>query len=89
MATVHITSEQAASNISDWIARALAGDEVIIDNPTGTPVVMHKANPTGRTLAEALKIARLRESSAVLDGDFEKDLLEIQQNSEPFEDKWA
>jgi antitoxin (DNA-binding transcriptional repressor) of toxin-antitoxin stability system len=59
MATIHIPEAEAARDLPGLLARVRAGEEVVIVNETGPPVVLRVAvEPAGRLLSEAIELAK-------------------------------
>ena len=76
---IHISEkEAAATNVATLLAHVRAGAEVIIENDTRPVAVLRSAEPQpGRLLSESIALAESRGSTATLDGDFARDLVEI------------
>jgi antitoxin (DNA-binding transcriptional repressor) of toxin-antitoxin stability system len=74
MATVHISESEAARDFKGLLARARAGEEIVIENEASPAVILRAAEPSVRRLSESLRLAREHASTATLDGDFARDL---------------
>lgn len=89
MATVRISEAEAARDFLAVLARARAGEEVVIENETHPPVVLHTLPRPGRLLSESLRIAEGGGLNATLDGDFGRDVEEfINNHREPLDFTW-
>jgi len=84
MATIHISEAEAARDFAGVMAHVRLGAEVVIENETRAVAVVRPAVPAGpgRLLSEIIAAAESRGSSALLDGDFARDLEEV-INSHP------
>lgn len=79
MSVVHIPETEAARDFAGVIARAGAGEEVVIVRGTAPSVVMHVVGVQpgpGRLLSDAIASAEARGSSATIDEDFARDVAE-------------
>ncbi len=90
MAVVHIPEAEAARDFASVIARASAGEEVVIDRGTAPAVVIRAVvDPHLRRLSDSLRLAEEHGSTATLDGDFGRDLMEvIGSHPEPLRNPW-
>jgi antitoxin (DNA-binding transcriptional repressor) of toxin-antitoxin stability system len=89
MATVRITEAEAARDFLAVLARARAGEEVVIENEAHPPVVLHSLPRPRRLLSESLRIAEDSRSTATLDGGFGRDVEEfINSHREPLDFTW-
>lgn len=79
-----LTDPDAARDFAGVMAHVRLGAEVVIENETRAVAVVRPAVPTGpgRPLSEIIAAADSRGSSALLDGDFARDL-EVVINSHP------
>jgi antitoxin (DNA-binding transcriptional repressor) of toxin-antitoxin stability system len=88
MATIHIPEAEAARDLPALLARVRAGEEVVIVNETGPPVVLRVADPRGRLLSEAIELARKHADELGyeprMDPEFAADLEEIISNRKPW-----
>ncbi len=91
MATIRISADEAARDLPGLLVRARAGAEIVIEDPSASPVILRAApEPHLRRLSESLRMAKENRSLATLDGSFEKDLeAVIDSHPEPLEDRWA
>lgn len=78
MATIHITEAEAARDFAGLMAHVRLGAEVIIESDAHAVAVVRPAVPAGpgRLLSEVIAAAEARGSSALLDGDFARDVEE-------------
>ena len=92
MAIVHISEAEAVRDFAGVLARARAGEEVMIDSDAAPLVVVRSATTLpgpGRLLSEAIASAESRRSTATLDGDFGRDLeAVINSHPEPLRNPW-
>lgn len=91
MATIHISEAEAARDLHGLLARVRAGAEVIITNTDlAAPVILRTApEPHLRLLSESLRLAREHASTAILDGEFGRDLeAVINSHPEPLANPW-
>ncbi len=92
MAIVHISEADALRDFAGVLARARAGEEVVIDSDAAPLVVVRSATTSsgpGRLLSEAIASAESRRSTATLDGDFGRDLeAVINSHPEPLRNPW-
>ena len=78
MAVIHISENDASRDLVDAMARAYAGEEVIIDNGRFTVAVVPSVVPPSRSLTACIE--RLSEdSTAVIDEGFAQDINEAVQ----------
>ncbi len=81
---IHISEAEAAKDFASLMSRVRAGAEVVIEKDARPVAVVTSAEPTVRLLSESLRLARLRASTATLDGGFAKDVEEaIESHREP------
>ena len=88
MATIHISEADAARDFAGLMAHVRLGTEVVIENESRAVAVVRPADPAGagHLLSELIAAAESRGSSAVLDGDFARDLEEvIRSHPEPLD----
>jgi hypothetical protein len=86
-----MSAAEAARDFPGLLARVRAGAEVVIEDPSASPVVLRPAaEPSLRRLSESLRLAKEYASTATLDSGFGKDL-EAVLNSHPesLENPWA
>jgi antitoxin (DNA-binding transcriptional repressor) of toxin-antitoxin stability system len=73
MATIHIEEAEVIRNAAELIARARAGDTIVIENNSIPVAVMSPAVPVGRTIEECIALLPA-DSSATIDEDFARDV---------------
>lgn len=88
MATTRISEAEAIRDIAGLLARAYRGEEIVIEKDAASPaVVLRKAAPPRRSIAESIALAeaRSRELGAkpVMDAGYAADLEEIIRNRKP------
>jgi antitoxin (DNA-binding transcriptional repressor) of toxin-antitoxin stability system len=86
MAVIHISEAEAANDFSGLMAQVRLGTEVVIESGTKAVAIVRPAiRPRpGRLLSELIAAAKVRDSSAGLDGSFAQNLEEvINGHSEP------
>ena len=71
---IHISETEAASDFAGLMARVRAGAEVVIESDKLPVAVVRPAEPAVRLLSESLRLAKEHASTAILDGDFARDL---------------
>jgi antitoxin (DNA-binding transcriptional repressor) of toxin-antitoxin stability system len=71
---IRISEAEAASDFPSVLARVRAGTEFVIERDANAVAVIRPVVPQVRLLSESLRVARERSSTAVLDGDFGRDL---------------
>ena len=87
---IHISEEEAASDVASVMAHVRAGIEVVIESKAGgLPLaVVHRPMTAGRKLSESIALAKKHEEetgeSPVLDPEFAADLEEIIRNRRPW-----
>lgn len=79
MATIHISEADAARDFPGLMAHVRLGEEVVIESDARAVAVVRPAVPAGpgRLLSEVIAAAETRASSALLDGNFARDLEEV------------
>ena len=90
MAVIHIPEAEAARDFTGLLARARAGEEIVIVKDFAPAVVLRVAveRPL-RKLSESLRLAREHGSTVTLDGNFGRDLeAVINSHPEPLENLW-
>ncbi|HEY3823085.1 MAG TPA: hypothetical protein VGL82_00935 [Bryobacteraceae bacterium] len=76
--TVRITEAELARDVRGVLKKVEQGSQVIIEQDDHRPVaVIHSLHRSGRPITEILDEARKRNSTAMLDEDFGKDLEEV------------
>ncbi|HEY5331772.1 MAG TPA: hypothetical protein VIJ79_17975 [Acidobacteriaceae bacterium] len=88
MAVLHIPEEEAAKDLKSLLARALRGEQVVIDASSAS--VRLVPEPKTRTVAEALAILeRLPGERAEMDEDFARDVMNFRKcHPESLGSKW-
>jgi hypothetical protein len=88
MAVVHIPEEEAAKDLKSLLARALRGEDVVIDASSAS--VRLVPEPKRRTAAEALAILKeLPGERAEMDEDFARDVMNFRKrHPESLGSKW-
>jgi prevent-host-death family protein len=71
---IHVSEAEAANDFASLLARVRAGAEVVIERNAEAVAVLRPAAPNVRLLSESLRLAKERDSSTTLDGDFGRDL---------------
>jgi hypothetical protein len=95
MATIHISRSEAANDFDDMIARAIQGDEFVIEeNASPVAVLKPAARKHVRLLSETLRILQERGSTVTLDDELGRDLTDIINSRrepmiDPKNDPWA
>lgn len=88
MATIRISATDAARDLADLIAKVRGGAEVVIEDGSNPPALLHTALPVPRTISESIEIARKLNletgESPVLDPDFADDVAEVIRNRRPW-----
>lgn len=82
MATIRISEDDAARDLSTLLARVRAGEEVVIEKAASPAVVLRvAAEPRGRRLSESIALADAHETelgcAPRMDPEFAADLEEI------------
>jgi len=80
MATIHISEADAARDFAGLMARVRLGEEFVIESGARAVAVVHPAKPgtsPGRLLSESIASAEARDSMALLDAGFTRDLEEV------------
>jgi antitoxin (DNA-binding transcriptional repressor) of toxin-antitoxin stability system len=89
MATIHIPLSEAAGNLPDILARVRAGEDIVIEDESATPVRLSTASPArhGRPISEVIAhlraIEKERGEPLVMDEDYAADMREIIANRRP------
>jgi hypothetical protein len=88
MAVVHISEMEAARDLAGFMTRAIAGDEVIIDNGVSTVTLVPSPVPSRRSISACIMLAKSHEKESseapILDSDFAVDVEEIIRNRKPW-----
>lgn len=90
MAVIHIPEAEAARDFASVIARASAGEEIVIERNAAPAVIMRVVvDPHLRRLSESLRLAEENGSMATLDGNFGRDLeAVIASHNDPLRNPW-
>jgi len=85
MPQVHMSEAEVAKNFAAVLERVRQGAEIVIEQDA-RPVAVLKSTPrTGRLISECIALAKARNSAAVMDEDFAKDVEEaIRSHQEPW-----
>jgi antitoxin (DNA-binding transcriptional repressor) of toxin-antitoxin stability system len=87
MATTRISEAEAIRDIAGLLARAYEGEEIVIEKDAAPAVVLHKAEPSRRSISESIALAEARTRELgykpVMDAEFAADLEEIIRNRKP------
>jgi antitoxin (DNA-binding transcriptional repressor) of toxin-antitoxin stability system len=88
MTVIHISDTDAARDFASILARARAGEEVVIEADTAPVAVLRAASaPRPRRFSESIALAEARAKERgyepVMDADFAADLEEIIRNRKP------
>jgi antitoxin (DNA-binding transcriptional repressor) of toxin-antitoxin stability system len=72
MATVHIPESEALADFPTLLARARAGEELIIDSENGPAVVLRQSvSDTRASISDSIRRLSDQGSNTTLDGSFE------------------
>ncbi|MGC2527698.1 MAG: hypothetical protein WA639_08110 [Candidatus Acidiferrum sp.] len=83
---IHVSEAEAAKDFASVMSKVRAGAEVVIEKDALPVAVVKPPEPVLRLLSESLRLARERNSTATLDGDFGKDVeAAIQAHREPLD----
>ena len=87
MAVIHISETDAARDLANAMARAHAGEEIILDNGKFTVAVVPSPVPPRRTVSESIALAEAHSRALgyepVMDANFAADLEEIIRGRKP------
>ncbi len=87
MATVHIPESEAVRDLPNLLARARAGEEIVIEKKDSPDIVLRVAAPSHRSISESIALAEARTRELgykpVMDADYAADLKEIIRNRKP------
>ena len=92
MAVIHVTEEEAARDLPALLAKARAGEEILIDSDLDSFALIPTRGmpPKSRTISEAIRTAEARGPGILLDDQFGDDLEEIMRiNRLEGSDPWA
>jgi antitoxin (DNA-binding transcriptional repressor) of toxin-antitoxin stability system len=85
MGTVRITEAELALDLHAVLAKVQQGFEVVVEQNHRPVAVISPSGYTGRMISEVVSDLRARGSTAVLDGDFARDIEEgIQAQRQPW-----
>lgn len=83
---IHISEAEAANDFASLLDRVRKGAEVVIENGERPVAVVRPAELHTRMLSESLRLAREHGSTAIMDGDFGKDVeAAIESHREPLD----
>lgn len=90
MAVIHIPEAEAARDFTGLLARVRAGEEIAIVKDSSPSVILRvDVERPLRKLSESLRLAKEHGSTAILDGNFGRDLeAVINSHSEPLKNLW-
>ncbi len=87
MATIHVSTDEAARDFAGLLARVRAGAEVVIEDGPLTVAVLRAPTPARRSISESIALAEARSKEVgykpLMDADFAADLEEIIGNRKP------
>ncbi len=72
---IHITEAEAANDFAGLLARVRAGAEIVIESGKLPVAVIHAPAPPRRSISECIALLP-EDSTATIDPDFARDLLE-------------
>jgi hypothetical protein len=85
MSTVRITETELARDVHAVLEKVQRGVEVIIEQDHRAVAVIKMPDTTGRKISECIALAEARETTAILDDGFMKDVEEgIAERSKPW-----
>jgi antitoxin (DNA-binding transcriptional repressor) of toxin-antitoxin stability system len=85
MGTVHITESELARDVHAVLAKVQEGFEIVIEQDHRPIAVIKPSTPAGRMISEVLADLKERDSTAVMDDDFARDIEEgIQTQRQPW-----
>jgi antitoxin (DNA-binding transcriptional repressor) of toxin-antitoxin stability system len=89
MAVLHMTEDEIAKDFAAVMEKVRQGSEVIVEHNHQPVAVLRPADPPRRTASEVLALMP-KDSTAVMDADFARDVLEgIESRAEPLDSsKW-
>jgi antitoxin (DNA-binding transcriptional repressor) of toxin-antitoxin stability system len=76
MATVHMSEAELARDLHAALAKVRQGDEIVIEQDHRPVAVLKPSKPVGRMISEIVADLKARESNAVMDDDFARDIEE-------------
>jgi antitoxin (DNA-binding transcriptional repressor) of toxin-antitoxin stability system len=76
MGTVRITEAELALDLHAVLAKVQQGFEVVVEQDHRPVAVIRPSGPTGRMISEVISHLRARDSTAVVDDDFARDIEE-------------
>jgi antitoxin (DNA-binding transcriptional repressor) of toxin-antitoxin stability system len=85
MAQVHMTEAEVVKDIQGVLKKVRQGAEVIVEQGDRTVAIIKPVKGPGRPIDECIEIAKARESGAILDEDFAKDLKEAIAGRQPLD----
>ncbi len=93
MGTTHIPVAEAARDLRDLLDRVRAGEDIVIEDGTSTPVRLAPASPSGSSVSEVIAALQEREKELGyplrMGADFADDLEEIIGSRKPRDaNKW-
>ncbi len=76
MATVHMSEAEVARDLHAVLAKVQQGVEIVIEQDHRPVAVLKSSKPVGRMISEIVADLKARESNAVMDDDFARDIEE-------------
>jgi antitoxin (DNA-binding transcriptional repressor) of toxin-antitoxin stability system len=76
MATVHMTESEVAHDLRAVLAKVKKGVEVVVEQDHRPVAVIRPLYPKGRLLSECIALAEARDTTAIPDEGFMKDVAE-------------
>ena len=70
---IHVSDEEAASNLAALLASVRAGTEVVIEHDAEPVAILHAPHLVRRTIAECVAVLP-EDSTSTIDSDFAKDV---------------
>ncbi|MGA2712462.1 MAG: hypothetical protein ABSG41_05080 [Bryobacteraceae bacterium] len=85
MAVLHMTEAEVVKDIAAVLAQVRQGVEVVVEEDHRAVAVIKPSRPAGRMISEVIADLKARQSSAVMDEDFARDIEEgIKAHREPW-----
>ena len=85
MAQVRMTEAEVLRDFKAVLKRIRAGSEIVVEEDARPVAVIRSPEGPGRPIEECIAIAEARQSNAVLDEDFARDLQEIIDSRAPLD----
>jgi len=85
MAVLHMTEAEVVKDIAAVLAQVRQGVEVVVEEDHRAVAVIKPSRPAGRMISEVIAGLKARQSNAVMDEDFARDIEEgIKAHREPW-----